>query len=97
MPSPEAQVLTVPSTTTGAISSAITSTKIRITSNAACYYSVGAAPLTFAANCEVIPANTVRYINMEGVGNKINLVATSGTALVSIVNCGFVDGTRVSY
>ena len=97
MPSPTAQILTVPSTTTGAISSTIGSTKIRIEANAACYYSVGSAPLTFAANCEVIPSNTVRYINMEGTGNKINLVATSGTALVSIVACGTVDSTRTTY
>ena len=97
MPSPTAQVLTVPSTTTGAISTAINSTKIRLESNVACYYSVGEAPLTFAANCEIIPSNTVRYINMEGTGNKINLVATSGVALVSIVACGTVDPTRTEY
>ena len=97
MPSPIAQVLTVPSTTTGNISGTISSTKIRIEANVACYYSVGSAPLTFAANCEIIPSNTVRYINMEGTGNKINLVATSGTALVSIVACGAVDTTRTVY
>lgn len=96
MPSPTAQNLT-PNSTTGAVSTAISSTKIRIEANVACYYSVGAAPLTYAANCEVIPSNTVRYINMEGTGNKINLVATSGVALVSIVACGTVDSTRTTY
>ena len=98
MPSPSAQLLTA-NTGIGVVSAAITSTKVRIESNNAVHYSVGVAPQAYTANCEVIPSNTVRYINMEGVNNKISLVcAVAGTAaLVSIVNCGYVNGANVTY
>ena len=93
---PIGQVIT-PNSTNGALSSTITSTKIRLESNVACYYAVGnTAPIVVTTTAEIIPSNTVRYINMEGVGNKINLVATSGTALVSIVACGNIDITKTT-
>jgi len=93
---PIGQVIT-PNSTSGALSGIITSTKIRIESNVACYYAVGnTTPIVVTTTAEIIPSNTVRYINMEGAGNKINLVATSGTALVSIVNCGNVDISRTT-
>ena len=94
---PTGQVLT-PNSTSGALSSTIASTKIRIESNVACYYAVGnTTPIVITTTAEIIPSNTVRYINMEGVGNKINLVATSGTALVSVITCGYVNSANVTY
>jgi hypothetical protein len=91
------QIIT-PNSTSGALSSVITTTKIRIESNVSCYFAVGnTAPIVVTSTADMLLPNAVRYINMEGVGNKINLVAISGTALVSIINCGYVDGTRVTY
>jgi hypothetical protein len=67
----------------------ITSTKVRVVANAAVHYAIGVSPIAYRGNCDLIPADTVRYINMEGVGNKIAFNPTNNvTAEVSVVECG---------
>jgi hypothetical protein len=43
-----------------------------------------------------VPAGTTRFINMEGLNNKIAFVTTAGTAEVSVVNVGFVANSAIS-
>jgi hypothetical protein len=48
-----------------ALSPVLNSTKVKVVSNAACYYAVGASPVAYnTGNCVLIPANTVRDINV---------------------------------
>jgi len=84
------QVLTV-TTATSQQSAAITSTKVRITANATVHVAVGVSPTAYAGNCEIIAAGTTRYINMEGLGNKVALLANGSVALVSITTIGGVE------
>lgn len=70
---------------------AINSTKVRITANAAVHFAVGAAPVAYSGNCEIVAANQTRYINMQGLGNKIALLANSAAVVVSVTECGSVD------
>ena len=92
-----AQVLTV-STASSTATSAITSTKARVSSNAsAVFYSVGSNPTAFTGNCELIPQNSVRYINIQGANNKIAFIAASQAATVTVEPCGTVDSTRTTY
>lgn len=83
------QVLTV-TTAISQQSAAITSTKVRITANATVHVAVGVSPTAYAGNCEIITAGTTRYINMEGLGNKVALLANGSVALVSITTIGGV-------
>lgn len=46
-----------------ALSPALNSTKVKVVSNAACYYAVGTTPVAYnTGNCVLIPANTIRDI-----------------------------------
>jgi len=83
------QVLTV-TTTASQQSTTIASTKVSITSNATVHIAVGISPVAYAGNCEIIAANTTRYINMEGLNNKVALLANGSVALVSITTIGGV-------
>jgi hypothetical protein len=90
------QVLTV-GTSSSVQSAAIDSTKIRVTANAAIHFSVGVSPTAFTNNCELIAAGQTRYINMQGLGNKIAMIGSSGVGEASIVPCGTVyDSGRVT-
>jgi hypothetical protein len=71
-------------------SAAIASTKVRLTANAAVHITVGVNPVANTANCELIAANQTRYVNMEGLNNKLAVIASSSTAEISIVPCGTV-------
>ena len=96
-----------------ALSPALNSTKVKVVSNAACYYAVGASPVAYnTGNCVLIPANTVRDINVgpglltvnanaavivTGVGPRITFITTAGTlAVVNITEIGFVDFSRTT-
>lgn len=97
---------------TSSQSSALNSTKVKVVSNAACYYAVGANPVAYnTGNCFLLPANTVRDINcgpgtlitdanasvtISGTGPKIAFLASGGTALVEVTEVGFVDFTKVT-
>ena len=50
---------------TSNVSVNLTSTKIKVVANAACYYAVGATPVAYSTgNCVLLPANTIRDINV---------------------------------
>ena len=89
------QVLTI-ATSASQQSAAITSTKVRITSNATVHVAVGISPTAYVGNCEIIAANTTRYINMEGLGNMVALIANGGPALVSITTIGGVAPSGIT-
>jgi len=76
-------------------STAIASTKARVTANSAVYFAVGVNPTAYAGNCEVIAANTTRYINMQGLGNKIALLSANGPATVSVTQIGTVYASSI--
>lgn len=97
---------------TSNVSAALNSTKVKVVSNVACYYAVGATPVAYSTgNCFLLPANTIRDINcgpgtqtidanlavtITGVGPKIAFLSTGGTAGVNITEIGFVDFTKVT-
>jgi len=89
--------IVVLSGTTSSQSAVITSTKVRVMSNVAVHYSVGANPAAFPGNCEILPSNTVRYVNMEGLNNKLAFCISGGDTVgkVSIVPCGTVNSRSV--
>jgi hypothetical protein len=91
---PNSLNLTANSSTSGA-TAAIDTTKVRVTANAAVHYAVGSSPVAYAGNCEIIPANSTRYINMEGLGNKIAFITGSGSAEVSVTKVGYVSPTSI--
>jgi Na+/H+ antiporter NhaD/arsenite permease-like protein len=70
-----------------ALSPALTSTKVKVVSNTACYYAVGINPVAYTTgNCQLLPANTIRDINVgpgqlnyTGNTNIIGNVITGGT------------------
>ena len=81
---------------------ALTSTKVKIAATVAVYYAVGANPTAYSSNCAIIPANTVRDINIgngnvaAGTGNKIAFLQVSTGGNVSVTEIGTVDFTKVS-
>jgi hypothetical protein len=93
-------------------SAVLNSTKVKVVSNVACFYAVGANPVAYATgNCALLPANTVRDIIVGpgtltidanaavvtgGAGPKIAFLSSSGTAGVSVTEIGFVDFTKVT-
>jgi hypothetical protein len=77
-------------------STSIPTTKVRVVSTAAIYYAVGSNPTAGAsyANTSIIGPNTVRYVNMEGLNNKIAILqVAAGGANVSITNVGTVSAS----
>jgi hypothetical protein len=86
---------TITATGTSGQSSVINSTKIRVTSNASpVLYAVGTSPIagTGFANTEMIAPGTTRYINMQGLGNKIAFITPTGVTatLVTVTEIGTV-------
>lgn len=83
-------------TTSSVQSNAIPSTKVRVSSSASVFYAVGANPVAYSSgNCEILPANSVRYVNMEGNYNKIAFITASGSANVSVTAIGTVANTAI--
>ena len=91
---PSATIITANSSTSGA-SPIITSTKVKVTANASVHYAVGVSPIAYASNCDVIPASSTRFINMEGLNNKIAFITAAGSAEVSVVPVGFVANSAI--
>jgi hypothetical protein len=91
---PSAQIINA--TTSSSQSSAITSTKAKVTANASVHYAVGVSPTAYIGNCDVIPAGTTRYINMEGLGNKLAFITNTSVAEVSVVAVGYVSPTAIA-
>lgn len=91
---PSAQIINA--TTSSSQSNAITSTKAKVTANASVHYAVGVSPTAYVGNCDVIPAGTTRFINMEGLGNKLAFITTASVAEVSVVNVGYVAPSTIA-
>ena len=91
---PSATVITANSSTSGQ-TPAITSTKAKVTANASVHYQVGVNPTAYAGNCDVIPAGSTRFINMEGLGNKLAFITATGSAEVVVVPVGYVATTAI--
>jgi hypothetical protein len=83
------QVISAVSSGSVVSSSPVPSTKARVTtSGAPVFYAIGTAPVANSANCELIPANSVRYINMGGTDNYIAFLSQSGTGAVTVTAIG---------
>ena len=70
---------------TSNVSVNLNSTKIKVVANTACYYAVGSAPVAYSTgNCALLPANTIRDINV-GPGTLIygNAQVPNGNVVVS--------------
>jgi hypothetical protein len=85
-------------TTTSIQSTPITSTRVRVNNgNTPVFYAVGPNPTAFTTgNCELIPANTVRSVNMQGLNNIIAFATASGTSNVSVVTIGQVAPSGIA-
>mgnify|MGYP003341678925 CR=1 FL=1 len=93
-----AQTQLITATSSSAQSSPVNSTKARVVTTASVYYAVGANPTAGAtfANTGIISPNTVRYINMQGLGNKIAILqVAAGGANVEVTDCGTVYSTSI--
>jgi hypothetical protein len=77
-------------------STVINSTKVRVTANVPTHYAVGVNPICYQGNCELIPANSIKYINMQGLGNKIAIMGSSSTSEVSITQIGNVAPSGIT-
>ena len=76
-------------------SSAVASTKVRVTSNAAAHFAVGVNPTAYSGNCEIIAANQTRYINMQGLNNKIAFLGSNSTAEITVTQIGTVYASSI--
>ena len=79
-------------------STVVNSTKIRVTANtSALYFAVGSDPTPGAsfANTEIIAASSTRYINMQGLGNKIAFLGVNQVGAVSVTECGTVSSSAI--
>ena len=69
-----------------ALSPALNSTKVKVVSNAACYYAVGTTPVAYnTGNCVLIPANTIRDI-IVGDGAYTSTWTALGNVVTSVTN-----------
>lgn len=80
-------------------SSAIASTKVKVTASVPVFYTVGANPVAAPsfANTRMIPANIPTSVNMEGVGNKMSLIFAGTAGNVSITQIGNVANPPSGY
>lgn len=90
---------------TSNVSVALNSTKVKVVSNVACYYAVGANPVAYSTgNCALLPANTIRDINVgpgtltySGNANIIGNVTTGGTGpKIAFLTTGGTAGVSVT-
>ena len=72
------------------------STKVRVTNGAnPVFFAVGATPTAYAGNCEIIAANQTRFINMQGLGNKIAFLGNVGVSTLSVQQIGTVYASSI--
>lgn len=84
-------------------SAELTSTKIKVVSNVAVYYATGIDPSAYAGNCILLPANTIRDINV-GPGQlehddttSVGNVTVGGTGpKVAFVSAGGTAGVTIT-
>jgi hypothetical protein len=82
-------------TTTTSQSSAVASTKVRVTANAEVRFTVGVNPVVTTGNGEIISSGQTRYINMQGLNNKLAFITTTGVAGVSVQQIGTVYSSSI--
>ena len=82
-------------TTTSTQSASVASTKVRVTANAEVRFNVGANPVVTTGNGEVIASGQTRYINMQGLNNKLAFITTTGVAGVSVQQIGTVYSSSI--
>ena len=82
---------------TSQATTAIQGDKVKVvTGSASVFYAVGAFPTAYAANCEILPPNTIRFVNMQGLNNKIAFIQGSGTGNVSVTECAIIANSSVT-
>ena len=80
------QQLVISVSPNSAQSAALNSTKVKVVSNVACFYSVGTNPVAYATgNCALLPANTVRDI-IVGDGTYTSTWTQLGNIVTSVTN-----------
>lgn len=93
---------------TSNVTASLNSTKVKVLSNVACYYAVGANPVAYSSgNCAMIPANVIRDINcgpgtlitanIGGLGNTT--VSGTGPKIAFLTSGGtaLVEITEVGF
>ena len=66
-----------------ALSPALNSTRVKVVSNAACYFAVGTSPVAYTTgNCVLLPANTIRDI-IVGEGSYTSTWTELGNVVTS--------------
>ena len=86
----------------------LNSTKVKVVSNVSCWYAVGINPIAYSdGNCALLPANTVRDINVGPatltsnasniVGNVITGTAYPKIAFLSTSGVAGVSVTEVGF
>jgi hypothetical protein len=69
-----------------ALSPALNSTRVKVVSNAACYFAVGTSPVAYTTgNCVLLPANTIRDI-IVGTGSYTSTRTQVGNVVTSVTN-----------
>ena len=69
---------------------AITSTKVIVIANVACYANINGTASSTSNAAPMIPANIKTSINMQGIGNYLSLLSTNGTAAITVTQVGVV-------
>jgi hypothetical protein len=71
----------------------INSTKVIVISNVACYANINGTATTTSNIGPMIPANMRTSVNMQGIGNYLSLLPTTGTAAITVTAVGTVKAT----
>jgi len=80
------QQLVISVSPNSAQSAALNSTKVKVVSNVACFYSVGTNPVAYATgNCALLPANAIRDI-IVGDGTYTSTWTQLGNIVTSVTN-----------
>jgi len=77
-------------TGTSGNTAALTSTKVRVVSNVACYYAINADASITSNVGPMIAANRPTDINMGGIGKKLGLAAVGAAGVVTVTEIGAV-------
>ena len=73
------------------------STKVRLVANVGVHFATNVAASTtataYTSNCELVPANTVRFIPLE-LGGRVAVIGAYG---ITVGNCNITEIGSVSY
>jgi hypothetical protein len=75
---------------------AITSTKVIVVANVACYANINGTASTTSNVNAMIPAGYKTAINMQGINNTLSLLPTAGTAAITVTQVGVVAPSGVA-